>query len=110
MREQHPDVLGVQECWGTDERTQADVLAQAIGGHASLLLADLNYDRSPPPLAGMDLVDAWDAAHDGVDERTLSSTNRAGWIPAVGSLPGGGGHSYRMTLAARGMHCSGSSW
>ncbi len=42
----------------------------------SLLLADLNYDVTQAPLAGMDLLDAWDAAPDGVDERTLSSTNR----------------------------------
>lgn len=42
----------------------------------SLLLADLNHDVSQPPLVGIDLVDAWDAAPDGVDERTLSSANR----------------------------------
>lgn len=177
VRDQRPDVLGVQECWGAHERTQADVLADAIGGYAAfvpvglppaprpmddplhegvqmglglvsrwpitrvarvatpsegrvnaalvssvqhplgelrvvvgatswepdrveettaqvaalarltraghegravpgLLLADLNYDVTQPPLAGMDLRDAWDAAPAGVDERTLSSTNR----------------------------------
>ena len=177
VRDQQPDVLGVQECWGTEARTQADVLAEAIEGFSafvpvelppeplppetpsqegvrmglglvsrwpiervqrvstpsegrinaalvgtvghplgemrvvvgatswepervdettaqvaelrrlthedhehrplpSLLLADLNYDVTQVPLAGMDLMDAWDAAPDDVDERTLSSTNR----------------------------------
>ncbi|WP_345751305.1 endonuclease/exonuclease/phosphatase family protein [Microbacterium rhizophilus] len=42
----------------------------------SLLLADLNYDRSQAPLAALRLEDAWDAADAGADERTLSSTNR----------------------------------
>lgn len=174
---QAPDVLGIQECWGTDGRTQAGVIAAAVGAesafvpvglppipdppedatqfgvmmglglvcrwpitavervalfsdgrdnaalvasvehprgelrvvvgatswepdrvdetarqvgmlqeltrenHAtrampSLLLADLNYDRSQPALAGVDLDDAWDAADPGADVRTLSSTNR----------------------------------
>lgn len=187
MREQRPDVLGLQECWGTDQRTQADVLAESIGGYSafipvglppepmppedpsqedvrmglglvsrwpisqvqdvaipsqgrmnaalvataehprgdlrivvgvtswepervdesaaqvaalrrltrerhehralpSLLLADLNYDTSQPPLVGMDLMDAWDAAPDGVDDRTLSSTNRFAPAEAIGQF------------------------
>lgn len=177
LREQRPDVLGIQECWAEGDRTQADVLATALEadsafvpvdlppapeppesasqagvrmglglvsrwpidrvervpmpswgrtnaalvaavshplgelrvvvgatswepqriaettaqvaalrevtreGHAerplpSLLLADLNYDRSQPPLAGLHLEDAWDAAPADADPRTLSATNR----------------------------------
>lgn len=177
IAEQNPDVLGLQECWATDGRTQAGVLADAIGaesafvpvgpppipdppedatqfgvqmglglvsrwpiesvervqlfsdgrdnaalvatiahprgelrvvvgatswepdrvdetarqvatlqeltreGHAtrampSILLADLNYDRTQPALAGVDLEDAWDAADRDADVRTLSATNR----------------------------------
>ncbi len=53
--------------------TRAGHEGRAVPG---LLLADLNYDVTQPPLAGMDLRDAWDAAPAGVDERTLSSTNR----------------------------------
>lgn len=30
VRAQHPDVLGIQERWGMDERTQVDVLAAHI--------------------------------------------------------------------------------
>ncbi|MFS0910772.1 endonuclease/exonuclease/phosphatase family protein [Microbacterium sp. 179-I 3D2 NHS] len=185
VRDQQPDVLGLQECWGADGVTQADVLAQAIGGSAafvpvglppepepveepsqaearmglglvsrwpiahveraatpsdgrvnaalvatvahprgelrvvvgatsweperldettaqvaalrqitreghdarplpSILLADLNYDPSQPPLAGMDLRDSWDAAPADADDRTLSSTNRFAPPEAVG--------------------------
>ncbi|WP_194420978.1 endonuclease/exonuclease/phosphatase family protein [Microbacterium abyssi] len=177
VRDQRPDVLGVQECWGDAETTQAHVLADALGGHAafvdvglpptpspledpsqegavmglglvsrwpiaraekvpmpsfgrvnaallasvdhplgelrlvvgatswepermaettaqvkelraltrdshatralpSILLADLNYDRAQPPLADIDLEDAWDAAVVDADPRTLSATNR----------------------------------
>lgn len=172
-----PDVLGIQECWGTAARTQADVFAEALGGHSafvevglppvpepveddtqegavmglglvsrwpieavesidlpsdgrrnaalratiarpngpmrvvvgatsweperieetaiqvqelqritrdghslrpnpSILLADLNYSPAQPPLAGLHLIDAWNAAPDDADPRTLSSTNR----------------------------------
>jgi endonuclease/exonuclease/phosphatase family metal-dependent hydrolase len=42
----------------------------------SLLLADLNYDRDQPPLAGFTLRDGWDGAEPGADPRTLSSQNR----------------------------------
>ncbi len=177
VREQEPDLLGIQECWAEAERTQADAIAEELGGHAafvptglppapepaeyaeqenvamglglvsrwpitrilraalpsegrdnaallarvahpegplrvvvgatswepdrtvettlqvaalqrlvredassralpSLLLADLNYDRSQQPLKGVLLLDAWDAADEGADPRTLSSTNR----------------------------------
>ena len=177
VAEQQPDLLGLQECWGTAERTQADALADVVGGHAafvrvglppepdpveepgqvgvamglglvsrwpiasvraapmpsegrdlsalvadvdhpdgplrvvvgatswepdriaetteqvrelerltiegagerelpSLLLADLNYDRSQPPLADLRLHDSWAAAPFTSDPRTLSSTNR----------------------------------
>ena len=174
-REQHPDLLGLQECWGTPEHTQADVLAAALDGHAAfvgvglppepeppeyveqagvsmglglvsrwpilqvlehpmpsegrhlvaleavvehprgplhvvigatswepdrldetaaqvaelqrivlagagplpaVLLADLNYDPTQPPLRGLRLADGWTAAEAGADPRTLSSTNR----------------------------------
>jgi endonuclease/exonuclease/phosphatase family metal-dependent hydrolase len=42
----------------------------------SLLLADLNYDRDQPPLAGLTLRDGWEAAAPDADSRTLSSQNR----------------------------------
>ncbi len=177
VREQDPDVLGIQECWAEGDRTQADLLAEALGGHAafvptglppvpypveeasqdgvrmglglvsrwpldrllrttlpsedrdnaalfarvahpegplrvvvgatswepdrivestlqvsalqrmiredaasralpSILLADLNYDRTQLPLKGLLLFDAWDAAERDADPRTLSSDNR----------------------------------
>lgn len=177
LRRNAPDVVGIQECWGAPDRTQADVFAEALDAHAafievglppapdpveeetqsgavmglglvsrwpiesaesidlpsdgrrnaalvatiahpvgavrvvvgatsweperieetalqvqelqrltrdghslrpgpSILLADLNYDPSQPPLAGLHLHDAWTAAPDGADPRTLSATNR----------------------------------
>ncbi len=185
VRQQHPDVLGLQECWGTDGRTQAGVLAAELDADAafvpvglpptpehphdatqdgvrmglglvsrwpinmvervpvfsagrdnaalvatidhprgelrvvvgatswepdrvdetgmqvgmlqeltrenhavrelpSILLADLNYDRTQPALAGVDLDDAWDTAAPDADPRTLSSTNRFAPPDAVG--------------------------
>jgi endonuclease/exonuclease/phosphatase family metal-dependent hydrolase len=42
----------------------------------SLLLADLNYDRDQPPLAGLTLRDGWEGADPESDSRTLSSENR----------------------------------
>ena len=178
LRDVDPDLLGIQECWGSEERTQADMVAEALGeryaafveqdmppvpdppeddsqrgvvmgiglvsrwpiasvervdvpsegrrnaalvatisrpngelrvvvgatswepervqeaavqfaelqrltrdGHSlrpnpSILLADLNYDPNQPALAGMHLIDAWNAAEPGADPRTLSSANR----------------------------------
>lgn len=172
VRAADPDVLGIQECWGAAQRTQADVLAEAIGGHSafvevdlppatregdgavmgvglasrwpitafepvplpsdgrrnralvatvaapfgevrvvvgavsweperqeetaaqvaelqrlthegsaqrpgpSILLADLNYDNTQPPLRALELSDVWDAAEPEADPRTLSETNR----------------------------------
>ncbi len=175
LRDVDPDLLGIQECWGSEERTQADMVAEALGeryaafveqdmppvpdppeddtqrgvvmgiglvsrwpiasvervdvpsegrrnaalvatisrpngelrvvvgatswepervqeaavqfaelqrltrdGHSlrpnpSILLADLNYDPGQPALAGMHLIDAWNAAEPGADPRTLSS-------------------------------------
>jgi endonuclease/exonuclease/phosphatase family metal-dependent hydrolase len=167
-----PDIVGIQECWGEESRSQADLFAETIGGRAAyvdgdlppatpagdgavmgvglasrwpiiaveradlpsegrrnpalvatldapwgetrvvvgavswepermaettaqvaalqrlvhdgsdarpgpgVLLADLNYDNTQPPLATMRLHDAWDAAAPGADPRTLSETNR----------------------------------
>ena len=184
VKEQRPDLLGIQECWGEEGRTQADVVAEALGYHAafvpvglppvpdpaeyaeqegvtmglglvsrwpitrvlraslpsdgresaallarvahpegplrvvvgatswepdrvvettlqvnylqrlvredastralpSILLADLNYDRTQQPLKGVLLLDAWDAADHDTDPRTLSSTNRFAPAEAV---------------------------
>lgn len=46
LRAVDPDVLGIQECWGERDRTQADVFAEALGGHAAFVEVDL------PPATG----------------------------------------------------------
>lgn len=47
VREQRPDMLGVQECWGTPERTQADVLAEAVGGWPAFVPVGLPPEPDP---------------------------------------------------------------
>ena len=42
----------------------------------AILLADLNYDSDLPAVRDLRLEDGWDAATQGADPRTLSSTNR----------------------------------
>jgi endonuclease/exonuclease/phosphatase family metal-dependent hydrolase len=61
IRDVNPDVLGIQECWAEGERTQADVIAEALGGHAAFVEVDL-----PPATAegdgaamGLGLVCRW---------------------------------------------------
>lgn len=53
VEEQAPDVLGIQECWVQGERTQADVMAEALGGHAAFVPM-----REGAPL-GLGLVSRW---------------------------------------------------
>lgn len=61
LRALDPDVVGIQECWGETDRTQADVFAAALGGHAAFVEVDL------PPAApegdgatmGLGLVSRW---------------------------------------------------
>src|SRR5689334_12195351 len=69
VEEQRPDVLGIQECWGTPERTQADVLAEAIGGEAAFVRVGL--PPAPEPVEepaqegvgmGLGLVSRWPIA------------------------------------------------
>jgi endonuclease/exonuclease/phosphatase family metal-dependent hydrolase len=61
IRRTDPDVLGVQECWGEAERTQADLLAEAIGGHAAFVEVDLPpaTDEGEGAAMGLGLVSRW---------------------------------------------------
>jgi endonuclease/exonuclease/phosphatase family metal-dependent hydrolase len=65
-REIAPDLLGLQECWGTPGQSQADRLAAVIGGHAAFVEVSL----PPPPVPseyadqvgvsmGLGLVSRW---------------------------------------------------
>lgn len=71
VKEQAPDLLGIQECWAEGERTQADVIADAIDGHAAFVSTGL--PPAPDP--------AEHAEH--ADGRTYSSTNRFASVDAA---------------------------
>lgn len=47
MRVADPDVVALQEVWGTDQRTQADEFAEALGQHAAF--AEPSYPAVPEP-------------------------------------------------------------
>jgi endonuclease/exonuclease/phosphatase family metal-dependent hydrolase len=62
----HPDVLGLQECWATDDRSQADVVAAHLGMHAAYASPSLPPVPTPPEhpdqdgvLMGVGLVSRW---------------------------------------------------
>jgi endonuclease/exonuclease/phosphatase family metal-dependent hydrolase len=43
-----PEVLGLQECWGTEETTQAHVIARWLGTHAAYIAPSLPPVPAPP--------------------------------------------------------------
>ena len=43
-----PDVLGLQECWGTEQTTQAHVIAEWLGMHAAYAAPSLPPVPAPP--------------------------------------------------------------
>lgn len=61
-----PDVLGLQECWGVDGGSQAQVIAERLGMHAAFLAPSLPPVPEPPEhpdqagvLMGVGLVSRW---------------------------------------------------
>ena len=61
-----PDVVGLQECWGTGETSQADVVAERLGLHAEFLAPSLPPVPVPPEhpehagvSIGVGLVSRW---------------------------------------------------
>ncbi len=42
-----PDLVGVQECWGDTDSTQADVLAAALGLQAAFVRVGLSPEPDP---------------------------------------------------------------
>lgn len=61
-----PDVVGLQECWGTGESSQADVVARRLGLHAEFLAPSLPPVPEPPEhpgqagvLMGVGLASRW---------------------------------------------------
>ena len=61
-----PDVLGLQECWGTDDGTQADLIAEHLGMHAAYRAPSLPPVPEPPEQIdqaglrmGVGLVSRW---------------------------------------------------
>lgn len=66
VRDQRPDVLGVQECWGDAETTQADLLAGALHAHSAFTEVGLPPVPSPQNdsphegiVMGLGLVSRW---------------------------------------------------
>ncbi|MCP2032667.1 endonuclease/exonuclease/phosphatase family metal-dependent hydrolase [Okibacterium sp. HSC-33S16] len=66
LKEVCPDVLGLQECWATDEHTQAEIFAEHLGMHAAYAASSLPPVPSPPEhpdqngvRMGVGLVSRW---------------------------------------------------
>lgn len=69
VRTVRPDVLGLQECWGTGDGTQADLLAERLGGHAAFVRVGLPPEPEPSEessqqdaVMGLGLVSRWPIA------------------------------------------------
>lgn len=67
IRDADPDVLGLQECWGAANRTQADVIAAALGAHHAAFV-EVGLPPAPDPVEtddqrgavmGLGLVSRW---------------------------------------------------
>jgi endonuclease/exonuclease/phosphatase family metal-dependent hydrolase len=66
---ENPDLVGLQECWGTAETNQAEELAAGLGGHAAFVRVGLPPAPNPPEYAdqhgvemGLGLVSRWPLA------------------------------------------------
>lgn len=66
VRETAPDLLGIQECWGTSEETQASVLAGDLDAHAVFVRVGLPPEPEPREdpsqegvVMGLGLVSRW---------------------------------------------------
>ncbi len=76
-----PDLLGLQECWGSSAHTQADRLAAALGAHSAFVEVGLPPAPVPAEYAeqegismGLGLVSRWPIA--GVEECPMPSEGR----------------------------------
>lgn len=61
-----PDVIGLQECWGTDDDSQAHVIARHLGAYAAFAAPSLPPEPDPPEhpeqagvRMGVGLVSRW---------------------------------------------------
>ena len=85
-----PDVLALQEVWGTEDTTQADELAEALGMHA--VFAFPSYPAAPsdtkdPDFAGVDLGIAVLSRWEVLDrEVILLPARHRSWDPVVLAL------------------------
>jgi endonuclease/exonuclease/phosphatase family metal-dependent hydrolase len=76
-----PDLLGLQECWGSSSGTQADRLARALDAHAAFVEVGLPPAPEPPEYSeqqgvsmGLGLVSRWPIA--AVEECPMPSEGR----------------------------------
>lgn len=81
LRSVDPDLVGLQECWGDAESTQAEVLAAALGLHAAFIRVGLPPEPEPveePSQAdvvmGLGLLSRWPIA--GVTSAPMPSEGR----------------------------------
>ncbi|MGP3535033.1 endonuclease/exonuclease/phosphatase family protein [Microbacterium sp. RD1] len=61
VRDVAPDILGIQECWGTGDGTQADVVAEAFSASAAFVEMDLPpaAEEGEGAVMGLGLVSRW---------------------------------------------------
>lgn len=66
LEDLQPDVIGLQECWGTDDGSQADLIAESLGMYAAFVGPSLPPIPSPPEhpdqrdvRMGVGLVSRW---------------------------------------------------
>jgi endonuclease/exonuclease/phosphatase family metal-dependent hydrolase len=62
-----PDLLGIQECWGTDDYSQAQLIADRVGGYAAFVEVGLPPATEDEPdqvgvAMGLGLVSRWPIA------------------------------------------------
>ena len=106
LEEAQPDVLGLQECWGTAEETQAGRLADRLGMHAAFLAPSLPPTPVPPEhpdqqgvLLGVGLVSRWPITH--LRRHTLPARHGQVAPVALQARTGDGGHrSFEVVVAA----------
>lgn len=79
LEQLEPDVIGLQECWGTDETSQAHVVAEHLGLHAAFVAPSLPPVPDPPEhpdqagvLMGIGLVSRWPIRDIGSHELPVS--------------------------------------
>jgi endonuclease/exonuclease/phosphatase family metal-dependent hydrolase len=75
-----PDLVGLQEVWGAEGRTQADELAEALGFHAAFAAPSYPVSPTPEVELGVALLSRWPILR---QEAVVMPARHRSWDPVI---------------------------